>query len=71
MVTWHLIQDVLKKLPGLTVVEVSNAEPVTPMQGDAIAPKPYFIGMEMGDGKALPKFSWEEKEGALKRTPIL
>jgi glycine hydroxymethyltransferase len=62
-------QDVLKKLPGLTVVEVSKAEPAMPMKGEVVAPKPYFIGMEVGKGEALPKFSWEEKEGALKRTP--
>ncbi len=63
-------QDVLKKLPGLTVVAVTDAEPVKPVKGELMAPKPYFIGMEMGKGDALPKFSWEEKEGALKRTPI-
>jgi glycine hydroxymethyltransferase len=63
-------QDVLKKLPGLTVVEVSNAEPVIPVKGEVIAPKPYFIGMETGKGETLPKFSWEEPESALKRTPI-
>jgi len=63
-------QDVLKKLPGLTVVEVSIAEPTLPMKGEVIAPKPYFIGMETGKGEALPKFNWEEMEGNLKRTPI-
>jgi len=63
-------QDVLKKLPGLTVVEVSNAEPIMPLKGEVIAPKPYFIGMETGKGEALPKFKWEEMEGNLKRTPI-
>jgi glycine hydroxymethyltransferase len=49
-------QDVLKKLPGLTVVEVSKAEPIPLMEGEVIAPKPYFIGMEMGTGEPLPKF---------------
>jgi glycine hydroxymethyltransferase len=63
-------KDVLKKLPGLTVVKVSKTEPAAPMKGDVIAPKPYFIGMETGKGEALPKFNWEEKEGALKRTPV-
>jgi glycine hydroxymethyltransferase len=63
-------QDVLKKLPGLTVVDVSDVEPIPPMKGEVIAPKPYFIGMEMGKGEPLPKFVWEEKESALKRTPI-
>jgi len=63
-------QDVSKKLPGLTIVEVSEAEPVLPLKGDPIAPKPYFIGMEPGNGEPLPKFVWEEKEGSTKRTPI-
>jgi glycine hydroxymethyltransferase len=63
-------QDVLKKLPGLTIVEISKAEPVLPMKGNPIAPKPYFIGMEPGNGKALPKFNWQEKEGPSKRTPM-
>jgi glycine hydroxymethyltransferase len=62
--------DVLKKLPGLTVVEVSKAEPLLPQEGEVIAPKPYFIGMKMGKGEALPKFIWEDKEGTLKRTPM-
>jgi glycine hydroxymethyltransferase len=62
--------DVLKKVPGLTVVRDSKAEPAQPMKGDLIAPKPYFIGMQTGTGEALPSFSWEAKEGDLKRTPI-
>jgi len=63
-------QDVLKKLPGLTVVEASKVEPIMPPKGEMIAPKPYFIGMETGKGKTLPKFQWEETEGNLKRTPV-
>jgi glycine hydroxymethyltransferase len=63
-------EDELKKLPGLTVVEASNAEPSIFMEGDVVAPKPYFIGMEPGSGDALPKFNWEENESALKRTPM-
>ena len=63
-------QDVLKKLPGLTVVKVSNKQPVLPMSGNPLAPKPYYIGMEIGKGESLPKFNWEEKEADLKRTPI-
>jgi glycine hydroxymethyltransferase len=62
--------DVLKKLPGLTVVELSPADPEAPMRGEVTAPKPYFIGMEAGNGEALPKFNWEEKESELKRTPV-
>jgi glycine hydroxymethyltransferase len=63
-------EDILRKLPGLTVVQVSQGKPVIPMPGDPIAPKPYFIGMEIGKGDALPIFLWEEKESSLKRTPI-
>ena len=63
-------EDVLKKLPGLTVVKVSPAKPSIPMKGDVVAPKPYFIGMEVGKGESLPKFQWEEKQSDLKRTPI-
>ncbi|OGO10771.1 MAG: glycine cleavage system protein T [Chloroflexi bacterium RBG_19FT_COMBO_47_9] len=63
-------EDVLKKLPGLTVVMVSPAKPSIPMKGDVVAPKPYFIGMEVGKGESLAKFQWEEKQSELKRTPI-
>ncbi len=62
--------DVLMKLPGLTVVALSKADPVLPTKSEVFAPKPYFVGMEKGTGETLPKFSWEEKEGALKRNPI-
>ncbi len=62
--------DVLKKLPGLTVVQVSQAEPVQPKEGEKFAPKPYYIGMEIGTGEALPRFTWEENESPLKHTPI-
>jgi glycine hydroxymethyltransferase len=63
-------KDVLKKLPGLTVVKDSVAEPVRPIQGEAVAPKPYYIGMDSHGGQTLPRFGWEEKEGDLKHTPI-
>jgi glycine hydroxymethyltransferase len=63
-------QDVLMRIPGLTVVKDSNAEPAGVMQGEVLAPKPYYIGMDSGTGEALPRFTWEEKEGALKHTPI-
>jgi glycine hydroxymethyltransferase len=63
-------QDVLKKLPGLTVVRDSRAEPVKPVLGEVIAAKPYYIGMDSGSGEALPKFTWQDREGTLKHTPI-
>ena len=63
-------EDVLKKLPGLTVVKVSQNKPVLPLQGSPLAPKPYYIGMEIGKGEPLPKFSFQESESGLKRTPM-
>jgi glycine hydroxymethyltransferase len=63
-------EDVLKKLPGLTIVNISDAQPILPMKGDPVAPKPYFIGMKDEEGEALPKFTWDEKEEPAKRTPI-
>ena len=63
-------EDVLKKLPGLTVVEISNSIPVLPMPGSPLAPKPYCIGTEIGKGEPIPKFNWTETESDLKRTPM-
>ncbi len=63
-------RDIVKKLPGLTVVKVSDAAPTPPMKGEVIAPKPYFVGMERGEGEPLPKFAWEEKDGLPKHTPV-
>jgi glycine hydroxymethyltransferase len=62
--------DVLRKLPGLTIVNVSDDKPVLPLPGNPYSPKPYYIGMEVGKGEPLKKFTWEEKESDLKRTPI-
>jgi glycine hydroxymethyltransferase len=65
-------EDVLKKLPGLAEVEVTNVEAVV-LDGERIAcHKPYYLGVEKSDykGDALPEFHWEEKEGSLRRTPI-
>ena len=63
-------EDVLRKLPGLTVVSVTNRKPVLPKTGIPLAPKPYYIGMEIGEGESLPKFKWDETEAGPKRTPI-
>ncbi len=63
-------RDILKKLPGLTVVQVSDAKPSPVLKGEVIAPKPYFVGMERGEGEPLPKFAWEEKDGPSRHTPL-
>lgn len=56
-------QDVLKKLPGLTVVEASKAPPAKPMAGEAIAHKPYFIGMGAGEEKCCPGSIGKRRKG--------
>ncbi len=64
-------KDITRRLPGpITVIEcepkvgkMTSTEPVD-------VTKPFFIGIEEGQGEALPKFTWEEKEGELKRTPL-
>lgn len=63
--------DVTRRLPGPILVEESAAEPVTAAPSEAIAPnKAYYIGIPQGSGKALPAFTWEEKESPLRRTPM-
>ncbi|HNT23042.1 MAG TPA: glycine cleavage system aminomethyltransferase GcvT [Anaerolineales bacterium] len=68
--------DVMRKLPGLTVVEESDAEPVVVTDGERVSTcKPYFVGLKQlrGNqvcGEALPEFKFEEKEGAIRRTPL-
>ncbi|MBN2149509.1 MAG: glycine cleavage system aminomethyltransferase GcvT [Anaerolineales bacterium] len=65
--------DVLKKLPGLTEVERSEAKPVLPMDGDPVAIcKPYYVGMS-GEpcGEPLPEFTWQpENSGVVLHTPM-
>lgn len=69
--------DPLRKLPGPVVVRHSSSTPVQKscLEEPSLSParginKPYFIGMPAGTGEALPKFEWQDQEGALRRTPI-
>jgi glycine hydroxymethyltransferase len=67
--------DVQRKVPGLTEVEESQAEPLLEAPGDPIAPcKPFFVGMsaapDLPNCDALPPYVWEEKEAPLRRTPM-
>ncbi len=56
--------DPVRRLPGPVYVSVSLEKPVREAAGEAIGhQKPYFIGIEEGSGKPLPRFAWEEKEG--------
>ena len=64
-------QDVEKKLPGLTEVEISTDEPVVITEASTAACcKPYYVGIEETHYNVLPEFHWEEKEAPLRRTPI-
>ena len=64
-------QDVEKKLPGLTEVEISTDEPVIITEASTAACcKPYYVGIEETHYNVLPEFHWEEKEAPLRRTPI-
>ncbi len=65
-----------RRMPGPVVVMESKEKGVE-VTGQAVSnEKPYFIGQQVvptGDdraGKEAPSFSWEEKEGALRRTPL-
>ncbi len=68
--------DAQRKLPGPVVVKASQAEPVqktckdAPVVGKPAAVKPYYVGMPTGAGEPLPRFEWQEKEAALRRTPV-
>lgn len=55
--------DLLRKLPGIVSIEETEAEEFTADSGDPISPtKPYYIGVQDGQGTALPDFQWEEPQ---------
>jgi glycine hydroxymethyltransferase len=55
--------DLLQKLPGPVSIQVSEAEPDPPENVLAATnSKPYYIGIENGDGESLPEFQWEERD---------
>lgn len=63
--------DIVRRLPGPILVEEAAEAPATTGEGEATgANKPYYIGIEGGEGSPLPRFAWEEKEGELRRTPL-
>ncbi len=67
--------DVDVKLPGVIVVKESDKKPVSPetVKTSVAATgveKPYFIGMLVTKGNALPDFTWQDQEAGLRRTPI-
>ncbi len=64
--------DPQRKLPGPVLVLESQAKPVTSASGEAAAAsKPYYINMPKGgNGEKLPEFTWEDKESAIRCTPL-
>lgn len=63
--------DITRRLAGPIIVVESAKEPVTAAAGEATsATKAYYIGIPTGSGQPLPPFTWEEKEAALRRTPL-
>jgi glycine hydroxymethyltransferase len=64
--------DATRRVPGPVEIPASHADPITSASGDAIAPqKPYFIGIQAGQGTPLPNFQWEDKEPSeLRRTAL-
>ncbi len=65
--------DPLRKVPGpVSILPAETRDiPTIPKSREPLGShKPYFIGAPVRDGDALPSFQWEEKEGALRRTPI-
>jgi glycine hydroxymethyltransferase len=66
--------DPTRRVPGPVVVaEIQAVAPSAsaPVGGDPIAQaKPYFIGIQAGQGAPLPEFAWHENETPLRRTPL-
>ena len=69
--------DLQRKLPGPVVVkEAARGQAPAAGKGDAVAGrKPYFVGIEgLETGgeefEPLPQFSWTDREGELRRTPL-
>lgn len=60
-----------RHIPGLVIVEESKEPPVH-IEGDPIAPrKPFYIGLNGGEGTSLPDFTWNAEEPTtLRRTAL-
>ncbi len=59
-----------RHIPGPVIVSEST-EPAISVEGNPVAAdKPFYIGIEGGRGAPLPDFQWQEKESALRRTPL-
>lgn len=65
-------EDLPRRIPGPMIIKESKSAPVEKATGEKIAAaKPYFIGIQPAPGKALPEFTWDDKEPeTLFRTPL-
>lgn len=65
-------KDLPQRIPGPVIIEESTSSSINHTNGEAIcAEKPYFIGKKAITGKALPAFTWQEKESTeLFQTPL-
>jgi glycine hydroxymethyltransferase len=64
--------DPKRRLPGPIRVSMQGtveAMPEAP-EGAGAETKPWYIGIKRGSGKALPKFTWQESEGELRKTAL-
>jgi len=64
--------DVTRRLPGPITVSEAEVEPIPNIPGEPDATnKPYYVGIQSGQGKPLPEFQWEEKaQNELRLTPL-
>ena len=63
--------DPTRRVPGPIYISESSEPVIQKVSGPAVyVEKPYFIGQTKGEGVALPRFTWEEKEGDTRRTPL-
>jgi len=63
--------DPTRRMPGPVVVQARPASTESNAQGDPLAiQKPYFIGIDSAEEKPILRFSWEEKEAGLRKTPL-
>jgi glycine hydroxymethyltransferase len=65
-------KDLTRKIPGVIWVKRLEAPPAKMLEGGPISTgKPYYIGIQTGEGQPLPVYHWEEPpDPPLRRTPL-
>ncbi|MGM0374892.1 MAG: glycine cleavage system aminomethyltransferase GcvT [Chloroflexota bacterium] len=65
-------EDVRRKIPGPVIVRETEIRFDEIEQGEAHGTyKPFYLGIPEGEGKALPEFTWKEKDDpSLRRTTL-